>query len=154
MNRSGVAILALIAAAMVAAIVVVSLAGPRGAATSSPSPSVSATAAASPTGSASATAAPTASAAASATSAAPGSVSGRYASPLGYAIELPSPWHKGSCQALPQQSPEPGGEEFVPVAVKHEVYTDIGAPCSTLRVFAEPNPQNLTPRQWAEQNKT
>src|SRR5439155_632177 len=39
MNRSGVAILALIAVAIVAAIVVVSLAGPRGAATSSPSPS-------------------------------------------------------------------------------------------------------------------
>src|SRR5438034_9712425 len=119
MNRSGVAILALIAAAMVAAIVVVSLAGPRGAATSSPSPSVSATAAASPTGSASATAVPTASAAASA---APGSVSGRYASPLGYAIELPSLWHKSSCSVLTQQSPDPGGEVFVPVAVRDEIW--------------------------------
>src|SRR5207244_10603778 len=77
-----------------------------------------------------------------------------YASPLGYAIDLPSPWHKGSCQVLTQQSPEPGGEEFVSVPVKDEVYSDIGAPFSTLRAFAEPTPQNLTPRQWAEQGKT
>ncbi|HEV8229701.1 MAG TPA: hypothetical protein VGQ86_07065 [Candidatus Limnocylindria bacterium] len=55
---------------------------------------------------------------------------------------------------LTQQSPDPGGEEFVPVAVKDEVSTDIGAALSTLRVFAEPNPQNITPRQWAEQGKT
>ena len=46
------------------------------------------------------------------------------------------------------------GEVFVPVAVRDERGTDIGEPYSTLRVFAEPNPQNITPRQWAEQGKT
>src|SRR5207248_738455 len=50
--------------------------------------------------------------------------------------------------------PDPVGEEFVPVAVRDENGTDIGDPYSTLRVFAESNPQNLSPRQWAEQGKT
>jgi hypothetical protein len=147
-SRNGLAIVGITAAAVVVAIVAVTLAGPRGAAT--PSPSASPSASASPIASASATA-PTASAATTAT---PSSTSGRYASLLGYSLELPTPWHKGSCQALTQQSADPGGEEFVPVQACDELYTDIGATFSTLRVFAEQNPQNVTPRQWAEQGKT
>src|SRR2546428_2688851 len=151
MQRTRLAALAAAAAAVVAAIVVVSLVSPRGAATPSPSPTASASAAtASPTPSASASASVTASAA----SAPPSSASGRFASTLGYSLELPAPWHKSSCSVLTQQSGEPMGEVFVPVAVRDERGTDIGEPYSTLRVFAEPNPQNITPRQWAEQGKT
>jgi hypothetical protein len=55
---------------------------------------------------------------------------------------------------LTRQSPDPFAEEFVPVPARDEISTDIGYAFSTLRVFAEQNPQNLTPRQWAEQGKT
>jgi len=56
--------------------------------------------------------------------------SGRYASVLGYSIETPAPWHKTSCSPVVTQSSELGGEGFVP------------------------NPQNLSPRQWAEQDRS
>jgi hypothetical protein len=46
------------------------------------------------------------------------------------------------------------GEEFVPVAVRDEGGSDIGSSYPTLMVFAEANPQNISPRQWAEQGKT
>jgi hypothetical protein len=147
MNRNRLAALAVAAAAVVVA-VVVSLAGPRGAATPSQ------LASASPTATASLTPSVSASATVTTSPTPPSPASGRYASSLGYSLELPAPWHGSSCFVLTQQSPEPMGEEFVPVAVRDEIYTDVGPPYSTLRVFAEANPQSIGPRQWAEQGKT
>src|SRR5439155_5216715 len=127
--------------------------------TSSPSPTATVSAsAASLAPSASATAASTAASTASTSPASvvpsPAAAPGRYASPIGYSLQLPAPWHKSSCSVLTQQSPDPMGEEFVPVAVRDENGPDIGDPYSTLRVFAESNPQNVSARQWAEQGKT
>ena len=115
----------------------------------------------SPTSSASATSS-TASASATAT-ASPGAsgspatspAGGRYASVLGYSIETPPPWHKSTCApVLTQQSAAPGGEFFVPVSARDETGTDIGSPYTTLGITVEANPQNLSPRQWAAQDRT
>ncbi|MDQ6855375.1 MAG: hypothetical protein M3046_17090 [Actinomycetota bacterium] len=82
-------------------------------------------------------------------------MSGRYVSLLGYSIELPLPWHRSSCSGVDtQQTGIRGGEEFWSVSVRDETGTDIGVSYPVLRVFAEANPQNLTPRQWAEQGKS
>lgn len=144
-NRAA-AVAGLVVVILAAALALV-LTGARDVAAPSPSASPTSTAA---------TAAPTPSASPSATSFASATpfTGGRYASPLGYSIDLPAPWHHSSCAVLTQQSPEPMGEEFVPVAVRDEMGTDIGSAYSTLRVFAEANPQNISPRQWAEQGKT
>lgn len=83
--------------------------------------------------------------------------SGRYNSPgLGYSIETPGLWHKSICSAavITPQAAAPVGEEFVPVSPRDETSTDIGPAYSTLRVFVEANPRNLSPRQWAEQDRT
>lgn len=83
--------------------------------------------------------------------------SGRYASPgLGYSIETPGLWHKSICSAavITPQATTPVGEEFVPVSARDETYTDIGPAYATLRIFVEANPRNLSPRQWAEQDRT
>ena len=115
----------------------------------------------SPTSSASATSS-TASASATAT-ASPGAsgspttppAGGRYVSVLGYSIETPPPWHTSSCApALTQQSATPGGEFFVPVSARDETGTDIGSPYTTMGITVEANAQNLTPRQWAAQDRT
>jgi hypothetical protein len=103
------------------------------------------------------TASPTASAPAGATgspSASP--LSGRYASPgLAYSIETPPPWHRTTCEpTLVTQPAGPVVEVFVPVSARDEMSTDIGSPYTTLRVFVEANPQSLSPRQWAEQDRT
>ena len=87
--------------------------------------------------------------------ASPTPVSGRYVSLLGYSIELPPPWHRSSCSGVDtQQTGIRGGEEFWSVSVRDETGSDIGVSYPVLRVFAEANPQNLTPRQWAEQGKS
>ena len=89
------------------------------------------------------------------TAASPAPVSGRYVSLLGYSIEMPPPWHRSSCSGVDtQQSGIRGGEEFWPVSVRDETGSDIGVSYPVLRVFAEANPQSLTPRQWAEQGKS
>lgn len=89
-------------------------------------------------------------------SATPSPATGRYLSPLlGYSIETPPPWHRSSCSSVvTQQSPTPGGEVFVPVSTLDESGTDIGSPYWTLTVKVDANPQNLTPRKWAEQLRT
>jgi hypothetical protein len=80
----------------------------------------------------------------------------RYVSALlGYSIELPPPWHRASCSGpVTQQTPTPGGEVFWPVSMRDEAITDLGPNFPELRIFAEDNPQGLTPRQWAEKNVT
>jgi hypothetical protein len=92
-------------------------------------------------------------------SATPGAFSpqgpGRYISVLGYAIDTPTPWHKTACAPpIVQGGVVPGGELFVPVSVHDETTSDIGSAYTTLGVMAQPNPQNLTPRQWAQQDPT
>ena len=112
----------------------------------------------SPTSSATATASPSATATAS--SGASGSpttspTGGRYASVLGYSIETPPPWHRSTCApVLTQQSATPGGEFFAPVSARDEIATDMGPAYTTLGVIVEANPQNLSPRQWAAQDRT
>ena len=110
---------------------------------------------------------PTTSTTASATTSAPASVSsasptasatgGRYVSAgLGYSIETPSPWHKTICSAalVTQQGATPANELFVPVNPRDETGTDMGSPYTTLYVLVEANPQNLSPRQWAEEGRS
>jgi hypothetical protein len=115
--------------------------------TSPTSPATTPSPAASATTSPSASGSPTASP----------SSSGRYASAgLGYSIETPGLWHKSICSAAvitPQASGEVG-EVFVPVSARDETSTDIGAAYTTLRIRVEANPRNLSPRQWAEQDRT
>ena len=147
MTRNRAAALVVLVVVFLAVLAAV-LAGPRDVAATFPS--------ASPTTTAS-TAAPTPNVSPTTTAAiavATPLTSARYSSPLGYSIDLPVPWHRSSCAVLTQQSPDPIGEEFVPVSVRDETGTDIGPQYSTLRVLAEANPQNISPRQWAEQGKT
>src|SRR5439155_24210623 len=118
-------------------------------AVASPSPSSSSTAP-STTATAAATSPATPTPAASASLA-----SVRYASVLGYSIETPAPWHKSACSpVLTQQSPEPGGEVFVPVSARDETGSDIGSTYPSVTVMAVTNPQSLSPRQWAEKDPT
>ena len=116
----------------------------------SPSPSASVPVVVSP----SPTAAPsaTASAAPSATPSPSATAAGRYTSVLGYSLDLPAPWHRSSCMRLTQQSPDPAGEEFVPVPPRDEYATDTGSTYSTLGVAARDNPQRLDARAFAEQD--
>ena len=118
----------------------------------SPSPSSATSPAAS--ASASATASPVASAPTVPTTL---PTSGRYNSPgLGYSIETPGLWHKSICSAavITPQAAAPVGEEFVPVSARDETSTDMGPAYSTLRVVVEANPRGLSPRQWAQQDRT
>ena len=146
-----VAAVALIAVAFIAAYYVL---GPGRDAASKPSPSPSAsvpvvvspspTTAPSPTAPASVTPSSTASPSAAAT--------GRYVSILGYSLDLPAPWHRSSCMRLTQQTPDPAGEEFVPVPPRDEYATDTGSPYSTLGVMVRDNPRHLDARAFAEQD--
>ena len=107
----------------------------------------------------SATASATASASAGAPSASPSASAaiGRYVSAgLGYSIETPSPWHRSICSAaaVTQQGAAPASELFVPVVPREEAGTDIGPAYPTLSVTVEADPQNLSPRQWAENDPT
>lgn len=148
MSRYRPAILVAAVAAVLVAVAAVLVVAPRNVAAPAPSPSPTSTAtAAAPTTTASPSPLPT-------TSASP--AGGRYVSALlGYSIDMPPPWHRASCSGVDTQvSAMRGGEEFWPVSVRDETGTDIGVAFPVLRVFAEPNPQNLTPRQWAEQGRT
>lgn len=81
--------------------------------------------------------------------------SGRYVSAgLGYSIETPSPWHRSICSpaVVTQQGVALASELFVPVSTRDETGTDIGPAYPTLSVTVEANPQNLSPRQWAEED--
>jgi hypothetical protein len=87
----------------------------------------------------------------------PSPASGRYVSAtLGYSIETPPPWHRSSCQpvATRQSDESSGSDEFVPVSTRDETFTEIGPAYPTVRVNVEANPQNLSPRQWAERDPT
>lgn len=53
-----------------------------------------------------------------------------------------------------QQTPVPMGEVFWAVNVRDETGTDVGVAYPSITVFAEENPQGLTPRQWAESGRT
>lgn len=139
-----------IAVGVVLAIALIGSFGRRNESAASPSPtstvetSSTASASATPTASPGASGSPTTSPA-----------GGRYASVLGYSIETPPPWHKSSCNpVLTQQSAIPVGEVFVPVSARDETGTDIGSPYTTLGITVEANPQNLSPRQWAAQDRT
>ena len=151
MNRYRYAGFAAVIAAILVAVVAVFLTGPREVAAPSPSPSPTST---------SSTASPTSSVAPSPTQTAspiPSPVGGRFLSPgLGYSIETPSPWHKSICSAavITQAGTASAGEEFVSVNARDETGTDIGSAYPIIRVIVEANPQNISPRQWAEQGKT
>jgi len=45
------------------------------------------------------------------------------------------------------------GDGFVPVPGREEISSDIGAHYTTLSILYLANPQNVTPRQWAEQGR-
>jgi hypothetical protein len=111
-----------------------------------PGPSPTATATASPSPSPSASPSPTASPA-----------SGRFVSAaLGYSIETPPPWRRSVCLSgsFTQQGVFYANDFFVPISARDEAGSDTGVVYPTVRVAVEGNPQNLTPRQWAEQGKT
>ena len=155
MTRNRPVLLGALIAAVAAVLLAVLVVRPGNVAVPSPAPTVSASA--TPTG----TATPSVSPSASAITAPPPSATaspagGRYVSALlGYSIELPPPWHRASCSGpVTQQTPPPMGEEFWPVAVRDETGTDIGVAYPAIRVFAEENPQGLSPRQWAESGRT
>jgi hypothetical protein len=155
MTRNRPVLLGALIAAVAAVLLAVLVVRPSNVAAPSPAPTVSASA--TPT----ATATPSVSPSAAATSAPPPSATaspagGRYVSALlGYSLDLPPPWHRSSCNGVvTQQTPTPMGEEFWPVAVRDETGTDMGVAYPAIRVFAEANPQGLTPRQWAESGRS
>jgi hypothetical protein len=81
--------------------------------------------------------------------------SGRYVSAgLGYSIETPPPWHRSICSPAVTQQNESGGDVFVPVSARDETSSDIGAAYTTLGINVEANPQGLSPRQWAQQDRS
>lgn len=93
---------------------------------------------------------------ASTPSVSPSLAGGRYVSALlGYSLELPPPWHRSACNGtVTQQTPTPMGEVFWGVSVRDWSATDIGSDFPELHVLSEENPQNLSPRQWAESGRT
>jgi len=148
-NRYRPAALIAVVAAILVAVIAVVLTGPTNVATPSPSPTPTNTAAnAAPTPSASSSPALTASA--------PTTTGDRYVSAgLGYSIETPSPWHRSICSSavVTQQGTAPASELFVSVSARDETGTDIGSTYPMLEVVVEANPQSLSPRQWAEQDR-
>ena len=142
-------------AATLAAVLVLALVAGLGlrerdqvAAPPSPTPTPSASAPVSATASP-ATASP-------ALSASPTPAGGRYVSALlGYSLELPPPWHRSACSGtVTQQTPTPMGEVFYGVAPRDWSGGDLGSQHPDVRVMAEENPQNLSPRQWAESGRS
>jgi hypothetical protein len=111
----------------------------------------------SPTTTTSAATAATASPGAPSPSPSTSSAGGRYVSALlGYSIETPPPWHRSSCMAVvtQQTTGSSGGDVFVPVSARDQTSTDIGAAYPELWLSVQANPQGLSPRQWAEQDRT
>ena len=140
------------AAAATAALAVALIAGfamrepDQVAAPPSPSPTPSASAPAAATASrATASPAPTPSASAS-------PAGGRYMSALlGYSLELPAPWHRSICNGpVTQQTPVPHGEVFHGVDPRDTAGGGTGTVHPAVQVFAEQNPEDLSPRTWAE----
>jgi len=143
---------AVTAALLVAAIVLLPrLASP---AVLEPTPSVVASQTATPTPSTSAAiASPTATASPARTAA-----SGRYVNAeLGYAIELPSPWHRADCGSSPIRSfPGEGPnarDAFIPIPDYDYRPSGTGAAVDQVYVFARDNEQRLTPRAWEQAGK-
>lgn len=103
-----------------------------------------------------ATAPPATASPASTPSASPSPAGGRYVSALlGYSLELPPPWHRSICNdTVTQQTPVPRGEVFNGVNPRDFTAADIGSPYPNVQVMAEENPQNLSPRQWAESGRS
>lgn len=147
MRRTVPALLAVGALAIIGAILILAIALPRQAAapTLTPSPSVTPTPTASPTVAASPSPSP-----------APAGPASYASAGLGYSIEMPPPWHRSICspRIVTQQGDVPVEELFVSVSARDETGTDIGRAHPTVRVIVEANPQNLTPRQWAEQGRS
>ena len=114
----------------------------------SPTPTISAPVAA--------TAPPATATPGSTPSASPSPAGGRYVSALlGYSLELPPPWHRSACSGtVTQQTPTPMGEVFYGVAPRDWSGGDLGSQHPDVRVMAEENPQNLSPRQWAESGRS
>lgn len=103
-----------------------------------------------------ATATPATATPASTPPASPSPAGGRYVSALlGYSLELPPPWHRSACNGtVTQQTPTPMQEVFVGVAPRDWTGGDTGSRHPDVRVLAEANPQNLSPRQWAESGRS
>lgn len=137
------------AAVLVLALVVSFALRDRAEVTTSPTPTATSSTAPASTAPATASATPSSSPSAAA--------GGRYVSPgLGYAIDTPASWHRTICAAplITQVGSAPAGDVFVPVSPRDERSTDVGAPYTTLGIVVEANPQNVSPRQWAEQGKS
>jgi hypothetical protein len=75
---------------------------------------------------------------------------------LGYSIETPAPWRRGACGtgSFVNQGVLFANDVFVRVSARDETASSTGLPYENVRVAVEGNPQNLTPRQWAEQGRT
>jgi hypothetical protein len=111
----------------------------------------------SPTATASAANAATASPGAPSPSPSTSAAGGRYVSALlGYSIETPPPWQRSSCMAVATQQTtgSSGGDVFVPVSARDQTSSDIGPAYPEVWLSVEANPQGLSPRQWAEQDRT
>ena len=152
MRRSLPTVLAFGAVVLILAILILAVAMPREVAAPSPSPTPTATATATATSSPTASASPTASPSPAASPAGTRYVSAS----LGYSIETPPPWRRSVCLsgAFTQQGVFFANDVFAAVSSRDEAGTDTGVAYPTVRVAVEGNPQNLTPRQWAEQGKT
>jgi hypothetical protein len=154
MRRSLPTALGLGAVVLILVILILAVAMPREAAAPSPTPSPTPTV----TATATATSSPTASPSPSPSPSPPASPAGaRFVSAsLGYSIETPPPWRRSVCTSgsFTQQGVFFANDVFVAVSARDETGTDTGVPYPTVRVAVEGNPQNLTPRQWAEQGKT
>jgi hypothetical protein len=142
--RRGPLVLALALVGFVAVLAAVLLGPPREAGTPSPSltesPAASPSAAALPTTSPGPSPSPTS--------------QGRYVSKqLGFALELPSPWHKAICGNFDAEDfPNIGEirESFTSVGPMEEFLGDIGSPDDRIVVSLVPIPQGRTVRQIAE----
>ena len=99
-----------------------------------------------------ATASPATASPVSTPSPSPSPAGARYVSALlGYSLELPPPWHRSICNdTVTQQTPIPHGEIFFGVNPRDFTASDLGSRHPEVAVFAEANPENLTPRQWIE----
>lgn len=69
---------------------------------------------------------------------------------LGFAIELPPPWHLAICGTTDPGAQLPFGvESFTNVGPMEEFIGDTGSPNPRVDVISEQNPQRLTPTQFA-----
>jgi hypothetical protein len=142
--RIGILVGLVAGVALVIAIVILALsrAGP---ATLTPSPTPTATAGVTPTGTSSPTAAAASSSPSITASSPPGGV--RFVNAqLGYSIDLPPPWRRSDCS--PTEI-----DNFVVVPEYDEAGGDVGWSHDHVTVFAQPNPDQLTPREWQQSGR-